>query len=128
MKARILTSVLVAVFAVSTVFAGNPKTNVYKNTEYRDNGYAKEYITVDNEMKPSIKTVYDYTDNDNLLEKSVYKWDSKKGWVSLQKYTYEYDEKGEVINLVYAEYSKNGELLSEQYVDVKNDSQFMAGR
>ncbi|MFT4223212.1 DUF3836 domain-containing protein [Dysgonomonas sp.] len=127
MKARILTSVLVAVFAVSTVLAGNPKTNMYSNTEYNDNGYKKEYIAMDNEMRPEKKTVYEYTNNGCMLEKATYKWDSEKGWVSVQKYTYEYNEKGKLANLVYAEYNREGELLSAQQVELKNDNLLIAG-
>ena len=127
MKARILTSVLVAVFAVSTVLAGNPKTNVYSNTEYNDNGYTKEYITMDNELKPEKKTVYEYTNSDYMLEKATYKWDSEKGWVSVQKYTYEYDDKGELASLVYAEYNREGKLLSAKQVAVNNENMLIAG-
>lgn len=127
MKARILTSVLVAVFAVSTVLAGNPKTNVYSNTEYNDNGYTKEYIAMDNDLRPEKKTVYEYTNSDYMLEKATYKWDSVKGWVSLQKYTYEYNEKGELASLVYAEYNQEGKLLSAQQVAVNNDNLLIAG-
>ena len=127
MKARILTSVLVAVFTVSTVLAGNPKTKIYNNTEYKNNGYTKEYIAVDSELKPKDKTVYEYTNSDLMLEKAIYKWDSEKGWVSLQKYTYTYNEEGELANLVYAEYNKDGKLLSAQQVAVNNDNVLIAG-
>ncbi|MFV0538010.1 MAG: DUF3836 domain-containing protein [Dysgonomonas sp.] len=127
MKARILTSVLVAVFAVSTVLAGNPKTSIFSNTEYSENGYTKECIAVDNEMRPEKKTVYEYTNSDYMLEKTIYKWDSVKGWVSLQKYTYEYNEDGELANLVYAEYDKEGEMKSAQQVELDSDNILFAG-
>lgn len=127
MKARVLTSVLVAVFTVSTALAGNPKTKVYSNTEYKDNGYTKEYIAVNNELRPEKKTVYEYANGDYMLEKATYKWDSEKGWVSMQKYTYRYNEKGELINQIYAEYDNKGEFLSAQQVVPNNDSVLIAG-
>ncbi|GAB6009617.1 DUF3836 domain-containing protein [Dysgonomonas reticulitermitis] len=126
MKARILTSVLVAVFAVSTVVAGNPKTNIYSNTEHKENGCTKEYITMDSELRPEKKTIYEYVD-DCMLEKSTYRWNSEKGWVSIQKYTYEYNEKGKPANLIYTEYGRNGELLSAKQVEVNKDSLLIAG-
>lgn len=127
MKARILTSVFVAVFAVSTVVAGNPKTNMYSNTKYKENGYTKEYITMDSELRPGKKFVYEYAGNDRMLERSTYRWNSEKGWIIVQKHTYEYNEKGESDNLIYTEYGRNGELLSAKQVEVNKDSLLIAG-
>lgn len=115
MKANVLTSVLVAVFFVSTTaFANSPKTKMYTNNEYRDNGCTKEYIFVDDESRPEMKSVYEYTTDGNLQEKVTYKWNTEKGWVAIQKYTYEYNKNGQISNMIYTEWNKELQAWSHE--------------
>ena len=143
MKARILTSILAVVFSVAILNAANPNSVKYTNEETTAAGTVKEYTFCEKEtLKPLNRAVYQYNANGELLEKVYYKWDNNTGWVSVQKYNYEYQD-NKVASLIYSEwdsslgtwsenpeyityvYNKNGELLTLQDI-IENSIEPMA--
>lgn len=97
MRTTILTSLLVVLLSVANVYAGSPKTRVYSNNDDK----SKEYVTVDKETSEVLnKAVYKYSTDGSLQERVLYKWVDKEGWVGVQKYSYEYNNKGQVVILL----------------------------
>jgi len=100
MKARILSLAAVVLLTVVSVCASNPKTKVYSNVI---NG-VKEYTVVDSETSKALRrTVFNYDSKGYLKEKEHYKWNDTKGWVSTQKYNYEYND-NKLTSIVYTEW------------------------
>jgi len=127
MKTRIFTSALVALFSVSIAFAGNPRTKMFSNTDVRDNGSTKEYMFVDDNMRPETRSVYEYSTAGSLLEKTVYIWNTEKGWIAIQKYNYEYSGTGQISNMIYTEWDNGLAALSpKSQLQVNDNSLLMA--
>lgn len=83
-----------SVFILSvSIYASNPETIVFTNIENTENGCVKEYLFCDKETNaPQSKAVYFYDVEGRMLEKTMYEWDSLKGWVGVKKFEYNYDE------------------------------------
>lgn len=93
MKAKNLLSLFIALFFTVGIYAGNPETITLSNIEQTETGYVKEFLSCDKDTNtPIAKTVYEYDGEDRLLEKAIYNWDAKDGWVGSKKYVYAYDE------------------------------------
>ena len=102
MKATILTSVFVALFSAANLNAKDVKT--YTNNESGEFGTKKEYVSVDKEtLKPTTKEFYYYDVNGRIVEKTVSKWSDEKGWENIGLYEYQYNENGNVANVIYTE-------------------------
>ncbi|MBS5796745.1 MAG: DUF3836 domain-containing protein [Dysgonomonas mossii] len=136
MRTTILTSLLVVLLSVANAYAGSPKTRVYSNNDDK----TKEYVTVDKETSKVLdKTVYKYSTDGSLQERVLYKWVDKEGWVGVQKYSYEYNNKGQVVDIAYTTwdqgistwslqsqhlqhiYDAQGELLAVVQVNTKDN-------
>ncbi|EGJ99865.1 MULTISPECIES: DUF3836 domain-containing protein [Dysgonomonas] len=144
MKAIILTSVLTAFLSVTSLYAGEPKTKVYSNEETSATGVIKELISYDTELGcPIDKAIYHYNPDGLLQKKTLYKWDRNAGWIGSQKYDYECNGDGKIINLIYTEwndklntwscrseqlvhiYDTEGELLATKQIHINNDSTYL---
>lgn len=144
MKTIILTSVLTAFLSVTSLYAGEPKTRVYSNEEISATGVVKELISYDTEMGgPLDKTIYYYNQDGLLQKKALYKWDGNTGWIGSQKYDYECNGDGKIINLIYTEwndklntwscrseqlvhiYDSEGELLATKQIHINNDTNYL---
>lgn len=136
MRTTILTSLLVVLLSVANVYAGSPKNRVYSNNDDK----SKEYVTVDKETSKVLnKAVYKYSTDGSLQERVLYKWVDKEGWVGVQKYSYEYNNKRQVVNIAYTTwdqgistwslqsqhlqhiYDAQGELLAVVQVNAKDN-------
>jgi hypothetical protein len=144
MKAIILTSVLVALFSLSNIYAGNSTGKIYSNIENNEFGCVKEFVTVDSKTSiAKAKSVYVYDVDGILQTKVLYRWSNTAGWVGTQKYEYEYSGE-KVVALIYTEWDKNisiwsakaecltyvyninGELLTVVRTQVGNNSSLLA--
>jgi hypothetical protein len=143
MKAIILTSVLVALFSFSNIYAVNSTDKVYSNIESNEFGCVKEFITVDSETSiAKSKVVYVYDVDGILQTKVLYRWSNTAGWVGIQKYEYKFSCK-KVVTMIYTEWDKNidtwsakaeylthiyninGELLTVVRTQVDNNSNLL---
>lgn len=141
MKAIFLTSVFAALILSTNVDAKNVKT--YINMDSNEFGVKKEYISIDIETsKPLTKEFYDYDSNNNIIEKTISKWDEKTGWKNCGKYEYNYFENGKVANITFTEwdnqksiwseksnflihlYNENGDFLSVKQIEIDNNSDY----
>lgn len=135
MKARILSLAAVVLLSVVSLYASNPKTKVYSNVI---NG-TKEYTIVDSETSKALRrSVCNYDSKGYLQEREYFKWDDTKGWMSTQKYNYEYYD-NKLATIVYTEwdneqaewsnmsqhfihvYDTKGELLAVEKFEVTKD-------
>lgn len=120
MKARILISVLVVIFSVSLIYAGNPKITTYTNIETTEGGTIKEYTFLDSKtLKPMKRAVYKYDATNIVQEKVTYNWSNNYGWVEAQKYEYQYNNDNQLANIVYKLWDRNQKTWS-------NDSKYIA--
>lgn len=124
MKARILTSVLaslVLLVSFGNLSAGNPPVKVYTNHLVTDDGSTKEYTFANSKtLKPESKTTYKYTTDGVLQERAIYRWNSEKGWVTIQKHNYEYKEDGQLAHYFFTAYNSSGKLLSVSQIESDN--------
>ncbi|WP_081852567.1 DUF3836 domain-containing protein [Prevotella sp. 10(H)] len=140
MKTIIIILAAVLSLSMANVYAGNPKTVVYSNEDVTDKGVVKEFISYNTEVsRPLKKSVYQYSPDGILFKKTVYNWNSEAGWIGMQKYDYECDNKGHMVNLIYTEwdsklntwscqseqlvhvYDYDGELLATKQIHINND-------
>ncbi|NDV93815.1 DUF3836 domain-containing protein [Dysgonomonas sp. 521] len=134
MKTRILSLAVVVLLSVASVYASNPKTKVYSNSNDR----TKEYITVDSETSKALsKSVFNYDSDGTIKERALYQWIENQGWVGTQKYSYEYNS-DKLATIVYTKwdketnawgntskhlihvYDRSGELLAVEEFEVEN--------
>ncbi|MBK5720494.1 hypothetical protein JGH11_06385 [Dysgonomonas sp. Marseille-P4677] len=139
MKAIVLTSVLTILLSVSGLYANEPQNTILCNQETSEFGLKKECISLDKATSnPVGRTIYTYNTAGELQEKVCYVWDRSIGWTGLQKYEYEYNEKGQVTNLIHTAwnptlaswssksqhilhiYNADGSLLAVKKVQVDN--------
>jgi len=92
MKTKFLFSFLAVILLSVSAYAYNPETIIYSNIETTENGCVKEFLFCDKETNaPISKTIYNYDAEGRMLEKTMYEWDSTKGWAGTQKFEYNYD-------------------------------------
>jgi len=115
MKATILTSVLVAFLSVANVFAQETEKKVLTNIEQTESGSVKELTYLNEETSQAEKkTAYHYDENDVLLQKIDYKWNSHDGWIPTQKYEYEYNAEGKVSNVTFTKWDEKKNKWSDK--------------
>jgi len=92
MKAKFFFILLFTFCLSASTYADSRETIKFSNVEQTENGCIKEFLCCDKATNaPISKTVYRYDNNDKLLEKATYEWNSLKGWVGTQKYVYTYE-------------------------------------
>ncbi|MBB4034383.1 hypothetical protein GGR21_000268 [Dysgonomonas hofstadii] len=128
MKTLIISSVLAALVSVASLSAGNPKTTVYENIETTDAGVKKEYISYNTKISQGEnKIVYIYNSNGVLASKTVYNWNTEKGWVILKNYDYKYNVDGKLAYLNFTKWENNRSVQAEQLIHIyDNEGNFMA--
>lgn len=106
MKTAILTSLLIACFSITNVFAQNTEKKVLTNIEPTETGSKKEVVFLNEEsFKAEKKVTYHYDLDNNLLQKIDYNWDAYIGWVPTQKYEYEYNFTGKVSLVTFTKWN-----------------------
>ncbi|MDR3056871.1 MAG: hypothetical protein ACK5KL_04120 [Dysgonomonas sp.] len=124
MKARILSLVAVVLLSVAGAYASSPKTKVYSNIDNQ----TKEYTFVDSETNKAVKKViYNYDTNGILQERAYYNWDEFQGWVSTQKYSYEYSN-DKLDTVVYTEWNKDMTATQHIIYTYNTDGEFLSAK
>lgn len=130
MKTIKLISLLAAMFISANIMASNPNVKVLSNIENTSMGYTKVLTSYDEiTSTPLQKVSYQYDNSDNILEKVVYKWSGKQGWVGSQKINYQYNAQNEPVSIVYTKWdnkakswSNKSEQMNYSYCDEGNVS------
>lgn len=142
MKTLILTLLL---FLSLSMAADNPKTKMFTNIEKHKSGSTKECTFIDEDMKPLEKFVYEYDKRGDLLSRTTYQWEGKKGWTALQKLDYQYNRNGKVANIIHTKWDRdlqawspesqlelhiynNGRLQAVKQVKIEDNKSLYAGK
>lgn len=86
----------------------------------------KEFVSVESKtLEPLKKESYNYDVTGRLTEKTISKWSYEKGWENTGRYEYQYNETGNVANVIYTEWNKqDNDWASKEYflVHVYNEN------
>lgn len=140
MKAILLTSIITILLSIGNIYAGNPKGIVYSNDVVSDRGLIRESVLLNEKTsQPLERVIYRYNNEGVMESRVVYKWKPDFGWIAFQKYEYECNREGKVINLTFTRwedklntwsnrseqllhiYDANGKFLALKQFEINND-------
>lgn len=115
MRTILLTSIF-ALFLSSINISASTQKLKYSNIQTTENGTIKEYVTYDNLQSKAVdKTVYIFDKDENLLDRTVYKWDDNAGWVKMQKHNYSYDNEGKITYFTFSKWDNKQNIESKEF-------------
>jgi hypothetical protein len=129
--------IAIAVISVSTVSLYAQEITTVKNYPQK-----KEYIKYNkNNRQYMSKTIYQYEQNGNVIDRVTYKWNKHYGWIATTSHKYKYNNNNQIQNIYYTKwdfskeqwankseniihlYDPNGKLMSIEQIktDTKKD-------
>lgn len=118
MRTIVLTTIFALFLSSISVSSATPKLR-YSNIETTENGTIKEYVTYDNLQSKAVeKTVYVFDNNENLVDRTVYKWNDNSGWIAMQKHNYSYNNEGRVAYFTFTKWNQDRNAKSEMFAHI----------
>lgn len=115
MKTIKLLSLFACLFISVNILASEPDARILTNVENTENGSTKVVTSFDEHTSaPLQKISYQYDNNGNILEKVIYKWNDKSGWIGNQKLEYTYNSNNEPITVAFTKWDKKAGSWSEK--------------